>query len=183
MSSLRLRHITNKPLYWCGPSRCQSHVKNVLETRPATEPGSGLSMLAARFVCPDTGCRAADGLPSAVPAPLGERPFGDTGGMQGGVWGSPTRSCQPARGGKRCPHQSWWITARACGVVCCHQRSARWDVRLERGPVTPVGMEDSPRLGWMAKSVLFRYLQSFLVCFQGRERERHETPGKRRQTL
>lgn len=54
--------------------------------RPATEPGSGLSMLAARFVCPDTGCRAADGLRSAVPAPLGERPFGDTGGMQGG-WG------------------------------------------------------------------------------------------------
>lgn len=121
-SSLCLFHVADKALYWGGPSRCQSCPKNVLKMRPATKPGSGLSMLGAHFVHPDVGCHSMDILWCAVPAPLGEQPFGDMVGMQR-VKGRPTRSCQPVHGGKCCPHQSWWMAARACSVVCCHQRS------------------------------------------------------------
>lgn len=111
---------------------------------------------------------------SAVPAPLGEQPFGDTAGAKR-VRGSPTCSCQPVRGGKRRPHQSWWITDRACGVVCCHQRSVRWDARLEWGPVIPVGLEGCaggvhPGLaGWQKMCFLGAFKVAWFAFRRGKE--------------
>lgn len=82
-----------------------------------SEPGSGLSMLDACSVCPEVGRGTADALCCAVPAALGEPVLGDMAGIKRV---SPTCSCQPAHGGKHCPHQSWWISGwfAAISTVC-----------------------------------------------------------------